>query len=487
MNLRGIFPTGNIESEAYSLIKFLINNSTDIILVIRNDNWIEFANPEACKKFEYSLDEFRYLRIHSVFPGFIEGSTESFEGFFLTKGGERFPAEVKSFCRHDTGKRIECLVIKSLFENSSSEGNLLMYLLLANYSTDMITRHNPDGTTTYASPSCERILGYVPEEIIGHTNFEFIYDDDIAIVQDVYPDILSKPVVNTSTYRVKHKDGRLIWVESTCQAVKAINGEIMEIYATTRDISERKRFEKELIQAKEKAIESDKLKTAFLQNMSHEIRTPINAIIGFSELLIEHLDNKEKLRYFSEIITKSSIDLMEIINDILDIARIESGMAKLKIETFSIKGLMEEIGNFFAPYQVKLKKEHVKFCLSFSPEIGDIILKTDHGKLKQIFVNLIGNAFKFTNQGEIEAGAYMENNRLIFYVSDTGVGISEDKHYSVFERFYQVYTPGSQTQGGTGLGLAIVKGLAELLGGEVWLKSQPGKGSSFYFSVNRGT
>jgi len=249
------------------------------------------------------------------------------------------------------------------------------------------------------------------------------------------------------------------------------------------DINQRKQMEFDLIRAKEKAEESERLKTAFLQNMSHEIRTPLNAIMGFSELLTENFDNKTNLESYAAIINQRSSDLLEIINDILDISRIESGQLTVPIEECNLSSLFEELLAFFTEYQKRIDKPHVKLILKSFTQ-GENVILTDSVKLKQIFINLIGNAFKFTNEGKIEVGYRFDNNdKLLFYVSDTGVGIPIDKQALVFDRFTQLQQGKSNIIGGTGLGLSIVKGLVGLLGGEIFLESEPSKGSTFSFTL----
>lgn len=249
------------------------------------------------------------------------------------------------------------------------------------------------------------------------------------------------------------------------------------------DITNNKSYEKELLTAKEKAEESDRLKTAFLQNMSHEIRTPMNAIIGFANLLPDNFNNKDKLKYFSTIINQRCIDLLEIINEILDISKIESGQLSVHFEECDLKSLFEELYDFFIAHRQKIDKQEIQFYVNSVCDTSQAVI-TDSVKLKQIFINLINNAFKFTNHGKIEAGCkFNANQQLIFYVSDTGVGIPSEKQSIIFDRFTQLGEPGAVNKGGTGLGLAIVKGLITILGGEIWLESQPGVGSTFYFSI----
>jgi PAS domain S-box-containing protein len=252
-----------------------------------------------------------------------------------------------------------------------------------------------------------------------------------------------------------------------------------------KKIEEQKEYENKLIIAKNKAEESDRLKTAFLQNMNHEIRTPMNAIIGFSGLLTENFDNKEKLAEFSEIITQRCKDLLTIIDDILNIAQIESGQTPVNIDSCNLDSLFSDIHLFFREGQLRLHKQHISFQTenNLPPALNHI--STDPLKLKQILINLTGNAFKFTNNGNIAIGVKPGiNNSHIFYVSDTGIGIPKDKHHAIFERFYQVDHGRSRVFEGNGLGLSIVKGLVNILDGEVWLESEPGKGSTFYFTIH---
>ncbi|HEX3006513.1 MAG TPA: PocR ligand-binding domain-containing protein [Bacteroidales bacterium] len=251
-----------------------------------------------------------------------------------------------------------------------------------------------------------------------------------------------------------------------------------------RDITERKNTEEQLIIAKEKAEESSRLKTAFLQNMSHEIRTPMNAIMGFAGLLSSNFNNKVKLEKFADIIGSRCNDLLDIINDILDLAKIESGQLPVNVEEFDLNELFAELSSFFAEYQNRIDKQQIAFRVKGFEEMSGSTIVTDKVKLKQIFINLINNAFKFTTEGRIEFGCKPgKDNNVLFYVSDTGIGIPEDKQKLIFERFVQLQHSPKMNLGGTGLGLPIVKGLVDLLGGELFIESKPGRGSKFSFSI----
>ncbi|MEZ5198544.1 MAG: ATP-binding protein [Bacteroidales bacterium] len=244
---------------------------------------------------------------------------------------------------------------------------------------------------------------------------------------------------------------------------------------------------KELIASKEKAEESDRLKTAFLSNMSHEIRTPMNAIIGFSSLLKEPETSKENFEKYIQIINNKGNLLLNIINDIIDIAKVEAGEIEIHKSKCNIYELFDELYTTYRKSMELADKSHIVFRIK-KPKTGyDIIIETDPARLKQILSNLIDNAIKFTDHGFIEAGySFGEVNDdqiVVFYVKDSGIGISDENKQIIFNRFRQIDESHTRSSGGTGLGLAISKNLVALLGGDLKVDSIPGKGSTFSFSI----
>jgi PAS domain S-box-containing protein len=245
-----------------------------------------------------------------------------------------------------------------------------------------------------------------------------------------------------------------------------------------RDITLRKRVELEMIKAREKAEESDRLKTAFLHNVSHEIRTPMNAIIGFSTLLNEEaLSDQERYQY-AGIIWQSSSQLLSIINDIVDIANIESGQVRVNMGEMNLNSLLRSLSEQFS-----YKKDKIGIRLYTGLPDEKVFIKTDGTKVIQVLSNLIGNAQKFTNAGEINFGYILKGDDLEFFVRDTGIGISPEHLSKIFNRFYQVDTNGTRQFGGTGLGLSICEAYVALLGGTIWVESEEGKGSQFFFTI----
>ncbi|MCG6191256.1 hybrid sensor histidine kinase/response regulator [Maribellus maritimus] len=240
----------------------------------------------------------------------------------------------------------------------------------------------------------------------------------------------------------------------------------------------------EIRKARQKAEENDRLKTAFLNNMSHEIRTPLNAIIGFADLMEKSDYDDKETKKFAHIINKRGNDLLVIVDDILDISKIESGQVSMYEEQCVLYNELFELTELYNVRKLQTDKAHIELQFDCACVSEKEWVKIDIGKLRQVLSNLLNNAFKFTEKGKIELKCIAhENKMLLFSVSDTGIGIPKDKQERVFERFVQSENRLTIETGGTGLGLSIVKGIVDFLGGEVWLESTPDVGSTFYFTM----
>lgn len=517
--------------ESEDLYHTLFASINDAVLVStlnsdgRAGNFIE-VNDIACKRLGYTRDELLSKSPHDlhsqnskslgleVVKELQQNKCAIFELEHVAKNGKTIPVEISTRITQFKDKTIIHSIARDITERKQMEEKLQRSLSIMQSTQELAKigswEWNIEENTMYWTDQTFRIHDLEPTEA-RHEVQEYI-----ALSQECYNPsdralimlAFNRCVQTGDPYDLEFPfttlKGRQIWIRTAAQAQWS-NGKIVKIVGSISDITDQKKYEQllkekseeieaqneeykqinsELLIAKAKAEENDRLKTAFLQNMSHEIRTPMNAIMGFSELLPANFHNQAKLERFTQIINQRCRDLLDLINELLDISKIESGQLPIYYEDFKLNDLFAELQNFFTEHQKRLNKEHVGFTIKGLSDTGNLSVSTDKVKLKQIFINLIGNAFKFTESGQITAGCqYNAKGRLQFFVKDTGIGIPADKHQFIFERFTQLCHENRQQYGGTGLGLPIVKGLVELLDGTITLNSSPGQGSSFYFEI----
>ena len=354
-----------------------------------------------------------------------------------------------------------------------------------NVSPSIISKVNLNtGYFLEASPAVTRILGYTAKEFTSKPIWEFIHPDDKGKTDVAVETHISGNDITYFENRYLCKDGSYKWM-----AWHGRHGEKDGIVTTIgSDITKRKQAEIELIKAKEKAEESDRLKSAFLANMSHEIRTPMNGILGFSNLLNEPGLESEEQQAYIKIIQKSGARMLNILSEIVEISKIESGAVDLQIRQLNINKKMESVYELSKP---DATVKSINLSLKNNLRLREPILNTDEAKLDSILTNLVKNAIKYTDEGSIEFGYNPKEidgrNLLEFYVKDTGVGIENHRQDAIFDRFIQANIEDVEARQGAGLGLTIVKSYVELLGGKVWVESEMGIGSTFYFTLPYNT
>lgn len=323
------------------------------------------------------------------------------------------------------------------------------------------------------------------ELVYGQKIFRFINKEQWRpSIKDFYQ-TWKKGYLKNLEYQVVRPDGVTFDAEVSTGAIYTSNGKPESMVLILKNISERKETERKILEAKYKAEESDKLKTAFLSNMSHEIRTPMNAIVGFSDLLSDEQLTPEERRDFIAQINQGADDLMRLIDDIIDIAKIEAGQVNVHISECFVKDLFKELQLMFIQNIKRSGKGQVSMRLCWDWPYNELALYTDPFRLKQILVNLLSNAVKFTDEGEIVLGLEEHKDGAYFYVKDSGIGIRPEKQKVIFDRFMQGHETKTKLYGGTGLGLAISKNLTEILGGSIGVDSMSGEGSTFWFILPR--
>ncbi len=361
-------------------------------------------------------------------------------------------------------------------ENKIRENEATIHAILEN-SNDMIWCVNKNFQLEYVN---ERFI----EEMSKRIGFRLSKGDSVL---DNYPEPLKTvwkdrliAAFNQESLELKEKDETQDKHFEISVTPIVLDGTAKWVTVYERDVTQHVQMLQELVQAKEKAEESDKLKSAFLMNMSHEIRTPMNGILGFLGLMNDPNLTADFQHDYIRIINNSAKRLLSTINDIIEISRIESGKIETRLETLNLVDLMEFFLEFFQP-----QAEEKQLTLSISGQLSGVeaLVQTDRVKLESVLTNLLKNAIKFTNKGSIEFGNYRIDKRLYFFVKDTGVGIPEDRIQAIFERFMQAEVNHTKKHDGSGLGLSIAKAYIEALGGQIQVKSQPDSGSCFSFYI----
>lgn len=479
---------------------FVMKHGNDIILLIDSDLNIVEANERSVGTYGYPREKLIGMNISELrtpdeaplltdhVRTLNEKGSSYIETVHLRSDGTTFPIEVSAYTVEVEGKRFYQSIGRDITdrkrtEEEMRESNKKLSTIINNLRGVVFRcKNDQNWTMQYISDGIYELAGYLPNEFINNkirTYGSIIDPEDAGIVWKEIHNALETGYLYTIEYRIITSSGNRKWVWERGRGYYE-NDKLVALEGFISDITERKRIEEELIRAKEKAEQSDRLKTAFLHNISHEIRTPMNAIVGFTTLLDSPDTNDESRRQYIDIIYQSSNQLLSIITDIVDISNIETGLVKVSHSTINLNQLIRSL---YEQYRMRTQQQNLVLNFSTHLDDGEALVITDETKVIQVFSNLLNNALRFTKKGRIELGYVVRGEMVEFFVSDTGIGIAPENQEKVFERFFQVEGPSSKQYSGTGLGLSISKAYAELLGGSIWLISTPGEGSLFCFSI----
>ena len=401
-----------------------------------------------------------------------------------TADGRKIHVEfVSNVYNVDHHKVIQCNV-RDITQRMLSEGELrekeLQFRNLANSGMALIWTSDTDKLCNYFNEPWLNFTGRTLEQEIGSGWTIGVHPDDFVQCVKTYRTAFDKHEEFVMEYRLRNANGEYRWIKQLGSPNSNSKDEFIGYIMQCFDITDNKLAELELIEARERAEESDHLKSAFLANMSHEISTPMNGILGFTELLKEAKLTGEQQQKYISIIEKSGNRLLAIINDIISISKVESGQMELSVSETNVKGLLDYIYTFFKP---AAQQKGIRLSFKNTEPADETIIHTDREKVYAILTNLVKNAIKFTLKGSIEFGYNKKDNYLEFFVKDAGIGISREQKKIIFDRFRQANDSLTRNYEGAGLGLSISKAYVEMLGGKIWVESQPGNGSTFFFTI----
>lgn len=335
---------------------------------------------------------------------------------------------------------------------------------------------DPSGKFKGANPAFLNMLNFTSEQLLAKHYREICPTGCGKFLTEIeergYTDIIDVELLDY--------EGRKVPAALMAYKMPAPTGSEEEIWVIVKDIIEQRKAEKDILNAKLRAEESERLKTVFLANISHEIRTPMNSIIGFAELLGNDDLPDERRKWYSRIIAENAEMLLVIVNNVLDISRMETGQLKIVRHDTDLNKVISDIYDLFA---LQARDKGIELTVKNLLPKEYAYIHTDESKLKQILINITGNAIKFTQEGEVSISSCVENGDVCFNIEDTGIGIAPEEQQTIFERFRQADDSTTRKYGGAGLGLTISLGLTELLGGSIKLESEPGKGSVFHVRI----
>lgn len=410
----------------------------------------------------------------------------TFEFDFQTANGIRYFSSLIVPELDEDGKVNSILIVaRDISDNKRSEIALrkseerLRDIIFS--SADWVWELDEKGRYTYSSQRYIDLFNVPQDGVIGKTPFDFMPPAEAKRVEAIFSEIISKkePIKDLENWNIG-KDNKMICLLTNGLPILDNEGKLIGYRGVDKNITEWKNAEQELINAKEKAEASSRLKTAFMNNISHEIRTPLNGILGFGQILTDPAFSDTEKEGYYRMLNESCDRLLNTVTNIMDISLLTSGNQKIVKEEVELCELIDHIGENFRQY---CQQKNIIISWPETPENSKYRILTDQELISKIFYQLIDNAVKFTSHGTITVGCEEHKNELHFFVKDSGIGISEEYKSRIFGNFEQEDYAITRKFEGTGIGLSIVKKSVELLGGKIWMDSEKGKGSTFYFSI----
>ena len=481
---------GKAEEEEQKFTQLFYNHTAVKLIMCAKTGQIFDANPAAAAFYGWSVEELCQMNISDI--NTLSFSEIENEMKMATKNGkvhfefkhrkaDRSVRDVEVFSSRVNvlGKHYLYSIIHDISEKKKNEHRINLLNRSVEQSPVAIVITNREGIIEYVNPAFTEITGYSVNEAIGQ-NPRILKSGKTPnhVYNELWNTICSGKTWHGEIQN-KNANGEFYWVNKAISPIY-VNNELTNFVSVSEDNTEKRKIIEDLVLAKEKAQESDRLKSAFLANMSHEIRTPMNGILGFVNLLNEPNLSKSKIDEYSTIINRSGERLLHTIKDIIDISKIEAGEMFISNTETSINNVMVELYSFFSP---EANKKGLSFILESSASNEQLCVITDSNKLHGILTNLIKNAIKYTEKGSIIFGYSLKNDLIEFFIKDTGIGIPKDRLSAIFNRFEQADIADTMAYEGSGLGLAISKAYAKMLGGDIFVESTENKGSIFTFTL----
>ena len=482
----------------------LLESAPDAMIVADANGIICRMNARAADTFGYTRDQLQGMSVERLMPDrFRKGHgghllryfadpqpramNQGLELYGKRADGSEFPIELGLSPFHEPDGRMAVAAVRDITLRKEQEEEIskreARFRTLVDNIPGTVYRclHDADWTMQFISDDVESLTGFPAEELIGNkirTFDSIITPSDRESVAEKVGEAVEGKCPWAIEYRIDRRDGETRWIGETGRAIYGEGGEVEYLDGVIADISERKEMEAQLLVAREQAEAANRAKSEFLSHMSHELRTPLNGVLGYAQILQRSPDVTEKQRGSLDAIISCGDHLLSLINDVLDLSKIEAGRIELDLAPCDLHELIEGVANILRP---RAQEGGIGFKIEVGPEVP-VGVVTDAAKLRQILVNLLGNAVKFTSDGDVILRiGELPDGTFRFEVLDSGVGIAADELEAIFDPFKQVEA--GKAAGGTGLGLAITQRLVAKLGGALVVESEEGKGSNFYFAL----